>query len=297
MRNHKRHCLTIFPMNWVCQSRALPRAGILALHGLRKPGEAAAGCRVSRHRRTLPCPEIGGDAGTYAPKVRAGSRTGSGTSSTSPTVLAVSLSWRARLLTAIASTSVTGLVSAFPATESLVDVSLSTETVLSIDDTASRNTASRRRDGMFASVTRHASMVAMFGWIIPAPLAIPVTVAFPLPKGTVLEIPFGTASVAMTARAARIQLRRPRPGTHKASASPKHSTGSCPLIIPAENGAAWSRLQPGNRAAVAQVLRTCPRESVPALAIPELTTSARMPMPARRWRRHTWAGTAGHRLM
>lgn len=59
VRSYKRHCLPIFPMNWVCRPRVPPRTRILAFHGLPKPGEAAAGYRVSWHKRALPCPEIG----------------------------------------------------------------------------------------------------------------------------------------------------------------------------------------------------------------------------------------------
>ena len=49
-------------------------------------------------------------------------------------------------------------------------------------------------------------MVAMFGWIMPAPFAMPVIVTVSPPISTRRDTAFGTVSVVMIARAAGSQL-------------------------------------------------------------------------------------------
>src|SRR5690606_39838352 len=55
----------------------------------------------------------------------------------------------------------------------------------------------------------NASVVAMSGWIIPAPLAMPSTVhSWSAPIGNLIELTFGQRSVVMIARENRSEERR-----------------------------------------------------------------------------------------
>ena len=88
---------------------------------------------------------------------------------------------------------------------SLVDVSPSTVTQLKVR-AATRCT--RRRSaacGTRASVATKPSIVAKSGRIIPAPLAMPLTVALPPERRTRRENALGTVSVVMIASAAESQ--------------------------------------------------------------------------------------------
>src|SRR5262245_51595574 len=82
---------------------------------------------------------------------------------------------------------------------SLVDVSPSTVAQLNEAAAISRVAFASSRWAIGASVAMNDSIVAMSGWIIPEPFAMPVTVT-----GTPLivarsEAPFGTVSVVMIA--------------------------------------------------------------------------------------------------
>jgi hypothetical protein len=66
----------------------------------------------------------------------------------------------------------------------------------------SRVAPSSKRAAIGASVAMNDSIVAMSGWIIPDPLAIPVTVTGTPSIATSREAPFGTVSVVMIAETA-----------------------------------------------------------------------------------------------
>ena len=88
---------------------------------------------------------------------------------------------------------------------SLVDVSPSTVAQLNDSSaTAGVNAVSTAR-AIGASVATKASIVAMFGWIIPAPLAIPVTVTGTPPTSMRRDAPLGTVSVVIIADTAANQ--------------------------------------------------------------------------------------------
>ena len=82
---------------------------------------------------------------------------------------------------------------------SLVDVSPST--VAPLNETSATSRAMLRSSGaaIGASVAMNASIVAMSGWIIPEPFAMPVTVTGTPPTSTRRDAPFGTVSVVMIA--------------------------------------------------------------------------------------------------
>jgi len=63
-------------------------------------------------------------------------------------------------------------------TVSLVLMSPSTVMQLNVPATASDSVFWRKLRGTEKSVARKASIVAMFGWIMPAPLAMPATTCF-----------------------------------------------------------------------------------------------------------------------
>ena len=88
---------------------------------------------------------------------------------------------------------------------SLVDVSPST--VAQLNDASATDGVSVASSvrAIGASVAMKASIVAMFGWIIPAPLAIPVTVTATPPTSTRRDAPLGTVSVVIIADTAANQ--------------------------------------------------------------------------------------------
>ncbi len=72
-------------------------------------------------------------------------------------------------------------------------------------------------------------------------------------------------------------------------------SGSGSIITPVENGSTWRLSQPSNRAISRQVARASaiPRSPVPALALPVLTTSARIGYEASRFSRCSLAMITG----
>jgi hypothetical protein len=140
-----------------------------------------------------------------------------------------------------------------------------------------------------------ASMVAMFGWIIPAPLAIPSNVAAP----TWRPATFGRVSVVMIARDAASQpcalnsaAARLRPAailfmSRRGPITPVDITaqvrGGSPRLCSADSASACASCMP--------------RSPVQALAIPALIASARNPagFSARRARSYS-TGAAAKRL-
>ena len=83
---------------------------------------------------------------------------------------------------------------------SLVEVSPSTVMALKVRSTTSRSARSSSAGETAASVAMKPSMVAMFGWIIPAPLAQPRTRTFFPSREHVAAAHFGRVSVVMIAR-------------------------------------------------------------------------------------------------
>ena len=82
---------------------------------------------------------------------------------------------------------------------SLVEVSVSTETQLKVRSITRRHTASNVVPSTRASVNTNVMSVAMFGSIMPTPLATPTTRADP--PATVASAILGTVSVVMIPRA------------------------------------------------------------------------------------------------
>ena len=118
---------------------------------------------------------------------------------------------------------------------------------------------------------------------MPAPLLMPVMVRVLPPISSLREQAFGWVSVVMIASAALPQLsgevghRSGRPATMR-------STGSGSRITPVENGSTWLDLMPSLAATASHTARASSRpfSPVPALALPVLITSARIPCPAAR---------------
>ena len=138
----------------------------------------------------------------------------------------------------------------------------------------------------------------MFGWIIPAPLAMPVTVMGAPSMVTRRDVPFGTVSVVMIAETAANQWSAASAVFAAGSAAAIFATGSGSMMTPVEKGSTSSALQPSVIATTSHVAfaSAMPDSPVPAFALPALTTSARMrPEPAR-WRRHTVTGAAQKRF-
>src|SRR5574340_141422 len=126
-------------------------------------------------------------------------------------------------------------------------------------------------------------MVAMLGWIMPEPLAIPVTVTVLPPTCARRLAPLATMSVVMIACAASLQWAGARSAWAAGSAGRILSTGSGSRITPVENGSTCSAPMPMIPATASQVRRARSRPSspVPALALPVLITSARISALAR----------------
>jgi hypothetical protein len=140
------------------------------------------------------------------------------------------------------------------------------------------------------------SMVAMSGAIMPAPLAMPLTVTS-RPFVTARRVAtFGKVSVVMIARAAS----RKRPGSALAAIFPrwaaKGAGSSGSPITPVEARNTSSGRQPTAAAAASALRRTASRPFIPvkALALPELTTSARA-RPAAMCARSQSTGADAHR--
>src|SRR5438309_10348020 len=134
----------------------------------------------------------------------------------------------------------------------------------------------------------------MSGRIMPAPLAIPVTVASPPASSVRRDRAFGTESVVMIASAARAQLSSRRSAMHAGRPATMRSTGSGSMITPVENGRTWRESQPASRATASQLALApaTPVFPVPALALPVLTSSARGDPPETRCSLATCTGAA-----
>ena len=138
-------------------------------------------------------------------------------------------------------------------------------------------------------------MVAMSGMIMPAPLAMPLMLTLALPSFTVAVATFGKVSVVMMARAAAIQS----PGAAVPASVPSTPSNFCASsgspITPVEARNTSFGLQSTALAAICAVsaVDCLPVLPVKALALPELTTSARaLPRPS--LARHHSTGADGH---
>src|SRR5258706_9031066 len=138
----------------------------------------------------------------------------------------------------------------------------------------------------------------MSGRIIPAPLAIPVTVALLAPICARRDRALGTVSVVMIASAARAQLSSRRSATQAGRPATMRSTGSGSMITPVEDGRTWRVSHPISRAASSQLALApaIPVFPVPALALPVLTSSARGVLPEARCSFATCTGAAQKRF-
>src|SRR6266571_6832077 len=138
----------------------------------------------------------------------------------------------------------------------------------------------------------------MSGRIIPAPLAIPVTVALLAPICARRDRALGTVSVVMIASAARAQLSSRRSAMQAGRPATIRSTGSGSMITPVENGRTWRGSHPISRAASSQLALApaIPAFPVPALALPVLTSSARGALPEARCSFATCTGAAQKRF-
>ena len=192
-----------------------------------------------------------------------------------------------------------GLPSALPVANiisvSEVEVSPSMVTALKVSVTPSLSSACKAGAAIAASVNTKESMVAMSGAIMPAPLAMPLMVTVALPMRACAVATFGKVSVVMIACAAA----RKSPGRTRwlrpciTGANLEASSGS--PITPVEARKISDGLQPVALAAISAVslVATRPLFPVKALALPELTTSARA-FPDLRWARHHSTGADGH---
>ena len=98
------------------------------------------------------------------------------------------------------------------------------------------------------------SMVAMSGWIMPAPFAMPVIVTGTSPTVTRRDAPFGTVSVVMIADTAANQPSAASAARAAGSAATIFATGSGSMITPVENGSTCCSPQPSIDATAAHVV-------------------------------------------
>src|SRR6266567_3534651 len=167
-----------------------------------------------------------------------------------------------------------------------VEVSPSMVTALKVSSTLLLSSDCSAPAATGASVNTNASMVAMSGAIMPAPLAMPLIVTFALPSFTVAA------------------------ATHSPGAACSASVPSTPLNLVASNGSPITpvearntspELHPTALAAIDAVSAVACRPVLPvkALALPEFTTSARAnppleDLPPFNLARHHSTGADGH---
>jgi hypothetical protein len=168
-------------------------------------------------------------------------------------------------------------------------------TALKVSSTVSLRSFCNSGAAIGASVNTNDSMVAMSGMIMPAPLAMPLMVTTVLPIEVFAVATFGNVSVVMIARAASSQ---PSPLAFATSASitPSNTLASSGSpITPVDARNTSSGLQPTALAAIFAVNAQASRPVLPvnALALPELTTSARALRPLSLARHHS-TGADGH---
>ena len=167
--------------------------------------------------------------------------------------------------------------------ESLVEVSPSTVMRLN-DPSASANVNACINSGATqASVAMKPNMVAILGWIMPAPLLIPVTLIV-LPAIVVCVLAaLGTVSVVMMPSAASNHCCEDGALPAAAIAAGRPATirvwGKGSMITPVEKGNTCCGFIDSTFAKASQVscARCKPSSPVPALALPVLISNARIP--------------------
>ena len=182
-------------------------------------------------------------------------------------------------------------------TVSLVEVHPSTVMALKDASTAARSAVWRVAGSTAASVVHRASMVAMLGASMAAPLAMAPTV-IPLPR---TRATFSTVSVVMMARAAAAPASGPpaRPSTMRRMCGCAVSRGNGMPISPVWQTKISSGEAPTASAVDVHSAKAASRPGSPvaALALPEVRmTPAARPAVAARWARLTWTGAAAARL-
>src|SRR5277367_1356426 len=166
-------------------------------------------------------------------------------------------------------------------TVSLVDVSPSTVMELNVRETTARNARDSSVGKIAASVARKPSMVAMLGWIIPAPLVQPRMRTCLPPKRHFAAAHLGRVSVVMIARvnSAKALAVRWRARTSRGIAFTIFCQRSGAPITPVEHTRICDGCRrPSSRASFSAVVAAAERPSEPVqqLALPELTITPRM---------------------
>ncbi len=181
---------------------------------------------------------------------------------------------------------------------SLVEVQPSTDMALKESRTAIRRRSASGPGSISASVVRKASMVAMSGASIPAPLAIPATAKVGCSTSTSLR-PESVVRMAWAASAAA-PSEPVRAATSRGMPDSMGSIGSGIPMSPVEQTRTCSAGTPRPEATREHIRSASarPRSPVAALAFPLLTITpdARWPLAAR-WPRLTWTGAAAARLV
>jgi len=151
---------------------------------------------------------------------------------------------------------------------------VSPSTVAPLNETSATSRASgassSRASG--ASVATNASMVAMSGWIMPAPLAMPVTVTGAPSMSTRRDAALCTVSVVMMPRAAAIQPSARAAARAAGSAATSRLIGSGSMITPVENGSTSAGAQSSSCATATHVAcaAVAPDSPVPVELYPSL---------------------------
>ena len=165
---------------------------------------------------------------------------------------------------------------------SLVERSPSTVTALKVSATATDSMSCSAAGGRAASVATKASMVAMFGAIMPEPLAIPAIRTGVRSIWVWATAPLGNVSVVMIADAAAAQLSASRPATSSGTTGSIRPASSTTPITPVEASITWSAGTPRAAPAASAVRRaaSAPGAPVKLLAQPALQTRARTRPPS-----------------
>src|SRR5271163_64669 len=163
---------------------------------------------------------------------------------------------------------------------SFVEVSPSMEMALKVRDVTSCNVFCSRLGAMAASVVTKASMVAILGWIIPAPLAQPTKwMRLPAILKEALAV-LGRVSVVQMASDSSAKERAEGRWWRATMGKPRRtlSSGKGTPITPVEQTKSSCGWQPRCLAASLTVRNATawPEAPVAQLALPALTTTARM---------------------
>ncbi len=176
-----------------------------------------------------------------------------------------------------------------------VEVSPSMVTALKLSTTPSARRRCSAGAAIGASVNTKASMVAMSGAIMPAPLAMPQMVTVVLPIFASAVAPLGKVSVVMMALAAASQFPGAAAATRPSMTPSKARASSGSPMTPVEARKTSTGRQPAAFDAMSAVslVASRPLRPVKALALPELTTRT-LARPALIWSRHQSTGADGH---